>query len=367
MRSTPLEANGNSQKAEAMQRIPFPVMTILALNLLAVPNIGPAAASTEGATTILYSPTAPDAKAFVFDVRMSEANECMIFRYSGSLDPGESLPWVASEATRNGTILVAGKEVLLPDAGGYGAFFAYRPQDGDGHALVNVSAGGLTVFRSYQATGYDHENRVIAFAIETGVCDLTCQSLGFVENAPACDLLPEYDTVGTRLEIVMTPHVRNASVVFNFYEQGAFNWTSNRYEGTHGAARGWVTFASESNRTFLRQLKDFEGTASYNGDPLSTGMGPSSAGANLQATVTTTRGMIGGFADGGLQTATDLLSYVGPQGEVGGISDGPHFLSPPRMMTTFEGSPGKWAFNAHAYANPDYATLFLWGADIDTE
>jgi hypothetical protein len=136
----------------------------------------------------------------------------------------------------------------------------------------------------------------------------------------------------------------------------------------HGNSSGWIDFATDSNRTFLKQLKDFDGTFSYNGaPPLGSGANPSAGGVNLQKVIHTTDGMTGGFASIDMfGPSYNALSYFGPGGVAGGSTTYTG-LAPAQLLDTFDGGSGDWTFNVHAYDSPAaYSSLFLWGADIAT-
>lgn len=302
--------------------------------------------SSGASQEFVYTPFAEDARAFFFRFRTENA-ACVSLEVNVTMDFFQRTPFLQAEAH--------GVTHHIPGVGsvdrlvGWGAATEFENDPKTSHLMVNGTAAYY-----YNETGYDGtSNRAFQRSIAT-----TCGST----TEPS----EEWRFY------VATATVQNATARLSFYE----SWTRAEdgvgFNLVAGNATGTVHFVSESNRTFLRQLKDFDGTVSYNGDPFGLGVTPSAAAANVETTITTTRGFSGGFLDlaakpGGYNEAS-LLSYEGPAGERGAGTDVvPGSPFPKLLLLHVAGGPGDWTFRAHAYAAPrSFSSLLVWGADIET-
>lgn len=291
-----------------------------------------------------YVPSAEDAGAFFFRFHTQDA-ACVLFEISVTMAPFPRMPFLRTIAHgRTYHLPGTGDVDVLSDWTGSGYF---DNDAGTSHVMFNATAMSY-----YNETGYDEQSPAMFGRLTSGTCasdtEPTDRWVSFVVAAP----------------------VRNATVRLSFFE------AVDKTDPLHpiyfpGNATGTIAYSAESNRTFLKQLKDFHGTASANGDPLDHGAGPSATAANVEVTVPTMRGFAGGFLDFAArpgQNEASALSYQGPGGEAGAGTDvAPGSPVPKALLLHIAGSAGDWRFRAHAYAAPrSFSSLMVWGADIET-
>lgn len=333
-----------------------PALT-LALLMISFPGMAPSSSAGPSASPaglspangagqeILYTPVAEDAGAFFFRFH-TENTACVRTDFNVTMEFFHPIP-LARVAAHGVTQQVLGRgKVDILSGWGMSAYLDNDPRTS--HVMINGS-----VVNYYNETGYDERsNRAFGRSISESCGSST-------------------DATDRWVSLLITAPVRNATVRLSFFESWRYGDDGVSFNMTPGNATGSVTFSAESKRTFLKQLKDFRGSASANGDPLRHGAGPSAAAANVEITIPTTRGFVGGFLDFNprpSQPEASLLSYQGPNGEAGAGSDAaPGSPVPKLLLLHITGSAGDWAFRAHAYAAPrSFSSLMVWGADIET-